>query len=308
MRATILFAAAASASALALPPAMACAEPLPSSVAAMIDAAAATGNPTTLKTVADLAKKTNPASVAEIDAQVAALTAKAEKARVEKLAHQTLAEGIKGEGQIGLSNTTGGSNTIGVTASLKLSAETLHWKHQIAASANYEKENGVTSNDEFVVGYEGSYFFTRRLYALGTLSWERDPTFGYSSREAASLGLGWKLIDRRKVALALEAGPAVRNTDYIAVPEAPAFSQTQAAGRLAVTFSWKILKKTVFTEDAAGFLQSGGDSLRLTSAVTTDLLGALKARLSYVAQFESTTPPGIKKTDTTTRMSIVYGF
>jgi putative salt-induced outer membrane protein len=303
----MLFGAAVS-SASALVPAVARAEPLPPAVAAMIDAAAATGKPATLKTVADLAKKTNPASVAEIDAQVAALTARAEKARVEKLAHQTLLQGIKGEGQIGLSNTTGGSKTIGVLAALKLSAETLHWKHSIAVSADYERENGVTSNDQFVVGYEGAYRFTRRFYALGTLSWERDPTFGYSSREGASLGLGWKVIDGRKVTLALEAGPAVRDTSFIAVAEAPAYRQTQAAARFGAAFSWKISSKTVFTEDATGYVQSGGNSARLTSAITTDLLGALKARLSYVAQYESAPPPGIKMFDTTTRLSLVYGF
>ena len=296
------------AGAVIVAPATLHAEPLPPQVAAVIDAAAAAKDPATLKTVADLIKKTNPASIAEIDAQVAALTAKAQKARAEKLAHQTLLQGIKGEGQIGLSNTTGESNTIGVVASLKLSAETKHWKHEIAVSADYEKENGVTSNDQFMAGYEGAYRFTPRLYALGTLSWERDLSFGYTSREAASLGLGWKVLDGRKVALAFEAGPAVRDTDYIAAPEAPAYSQTEAAGRLAAIFSWKIWNKTKFTEDAAGFLESGGNSMRLTSAITTDLLGALKARLSYVAQFEATTPPGIKNTDTTTRLSLVYGF
>jgi putative salt-induced outer membrane protein len=274
----------------------------------MIDAAAATGNLATLKTVADVAKKTNPASVAEIDAQVAALTAKAEKTRKEKLARQSLAEGFKGEGQIGLSNTTGASKTIGVNAALKLSTETLRWKHSLSVSADYERENGVTSNDEFVVGYEVNYRFARRFYAVGTLSWERDPSFGYDSREAASLGLGWKVIDGRKLNLALEAGPAVRDTAFVAAPEAPAHSQTQPAGRLGAAFSWKITGKTVFTEDATIYLQRGDDTVRLTSAITTDLLGALKARLSYVAQYESAPPPGIKMFDTTTRLSLVYGF
>ena len=66
------------------------AEPPPPSVTAMIAAAAATGSLDTLKTVADLAKKTNPASRAEIDAQVAVLRAGADRARVEKVNQQTL--------------------------------------------------------------------------------------------------------------------------------------------------------------------------------------------------------------------------
>ena len=300
--------AAASVGALVLAPAAGRAEPLLPGAAAMIEAAAS-GDAATFKAVVDLAKKTNPASVAEIDAQVAALAAKTEKARTDKLARASRLVKVKGEGQIGLSNTTGASNTIGVAASMKLSIETPHWRNAFAVSAEYERENGVTSNDQFVVGYEGNYRFARRFYAVGTVSWERDPSFGYDGRETASLGLGWKVLDSRKLSLALETGPAVRDTSYVAVPEAPAYSQTDAAARLSAAFAWQIWTKTVFTEDGAGFLQSsGGNNVRFTTAVTTSLFGALKARLSYVAQFESYTPPGIKTLDTATRLSLVYGF
>ena len=284
------------------------AEPLPSSVAAMIDAAGASGNAATLKTVADLAKKTNPSSKSEIDAQVAALTVKADKVRAEKLAHQSLWQGLKGEGQIGFSNTTGSSQTIGVTASVKLSTRTLHWKHEIEVAADYQKEDGAVSEDEFRVGYEADYLVSRRVYALGTLGWERDPSFGYSGRETASLGLGLKVIDRPKISLALGAGPATRTTAYVAVPEAPAYSQTQVAAREFVTFSWKLRPNITFTEDATGFLQEGGNTLRLASAFTTKLGTALSARVSYVAHLESKPPPGIKNLDTTGRLTLVYGF
>lgn len=93
----ILFAVPALA--LAVPFAAAHAEPVPASVAAMIDAAA--GDPASLKTVADIAKKTNPGSAAEIDAQVAALNKKTEEARVAKLESQSFTEGWSGEGTIG---------------------------------------------------------------------------------------------------------------------------------------------------------------------------------------------------------------
>ena len=46
------------------------AEPLPGAVTAMLEAAA--GDAAQLKTIADIAKKTSPQSVAEIDAKLAA--------------------------------------------------------------------------------------------------------------------------------------------------------------------------------------------------------------------------------------------
>ena len=175
-------------------------------------------------------------------------------------------------------------------------------------SADYQKEDGAVSEDEFRVGYEADYLFARRVYALGTLGWERDPSFGYTGRETASVGLGVKLIDRPKMTLALGAGPAARTTAYVAAPEAPAFTQSQLAARGFVTFSWKLRPNITFTEDATGFLQEGGNTLRLASAFTTKLGSALSARVSYVAHLESKPPPGIKNLDTTGRLTLVYGF
>jgi len=82
----ILFAVPALA--LAVPFAAAHAEPVPASVAAMIDAAA--GDPASLKTVADIAKKTNPGSAAEIDAQVAGYQ------ELARPIHQTGSGGLAG--------------------------------------------------------------------------------------------------------------------------------------------------------------------------------------------------------------------
>lgn len=48
---------------------------------------AAAGNPGQLKVVADIARKTNPARIAEIDARLAKISAAAVTAREEQLAN-----------------------------------------------------------------------------------------------------------------------------------------------------------------------------------------------------------------------------
>ena len=284
------------------------ADPLPPAVAAMIDAAAASGDPATLKTVADLARKTNPASLAEIDAQVARLSAKAEAARVDKLSHEKLLEGIKGEGQIGVSNTTGNSRTTDVAVAVNVSKETLHWKNKISLAADFQKANGVTSDEKYLALYEGNYKFTPRFYALGVLGWDRDTFSGYSSRYGASLGLGYKLLDKSNLGLTFEAGPAVRRTDYLSVAGAPAYEVTSVAGQLASVFTWTIVPNTVFSETASAFITSGDNTINSETAITTKLVGALSARLSFLLQYNSAPPPPLESTDTTTRLTLVYGF
>jgi putative salt-induced outer membrane protein len=284
------------------------AEPLPPSVAAIIDAAAATGKPETLKTVVDLIKKTNPDSAAEIDDQVKASTAKAEKTRQEKLAKQGLFEGIKGEGQVGFSNSTGESKTVSLTAGLKLTKESLHWMNTLALNVDYERENGVNSEERIFVGYEGRYKVTKRQYILTTLSWERDPFAGFVGRAAGSLGLGYMLVDRPNLSLSLDAGPAVRRIAYVAAPETPAYSVNEAAGRVGSVFTWKITPRTVFSERIAGFFGNGDDSLTSVTALTTKLGGAISGRISYQLDYDSLLPPGYTDFETLGRLTLVYGF
>jgi putative salt-induced outer membrane protein len=246
--------------------------------------------------------------VAEIDALVATLKTEAQKARAEKLASQSLWRAITGEGQIGGNMSTGSSNTANLTLGLKLSAETLRWKQTLAFTADYEKENGVLSQEDYSAGYEVRYKFTSRTYALGTLVWDRDPFDGYSDRGAASIGLGYKLIDRPNISFSLDIGPAVRSVAYVATPDEPAFDRTEAAARAGAAFSWTIIPKTVLTETLATYVQSADKNFNSTTAITTKLAGALSARLSFQVQYDSLLPPGYDSIDTTTRLTMVYGF
>jgi len=283
-------------------------EPPPPAVTAMIDAAAATGDAATLKSVVDMAKKTNPASVAEIDAEVARLTASAEKARVEKLAHESFFQGIKGQGQIGASDTTGNTNSLNIAVGLNLTKETLHWKNTIDLGADYQRANGVTSDERFLASYEGDYKFNARLYALGIVGWDRDTFSGYNNRYGGSLGIGYYVINQPKMTLTLEAGPAVRYTQYLSVLGAPAYNQTDAGARASGLFTWNITPTTVFTQKVTGFIDGGDDTVGSNTAITTKLVGALSARVAFLVQYNSKPPAGLETTDTTTTLTLVYGF
>ncbi len=284
------------------------AEPPPAPVTAMLEAAAATGSAETLKTVADLAKKTNPASRAEIDAQVAALKAKQAQARVDKINHQTLLQAISGEVQVGFSNSSGDSNTINLALGLKLSAETRRWKQTFAATGDFERENGVTSREEETVAYQARYKLSPRFYALGALSWDRDPFDGYTSRGSLSVGLGYMIINRPTLTLSLDGGPAVRRIDYVATASVPATTQTSGAARAAAVLTWTIAPKTVFSQDVVAFAQPGDSTVISLTSLSANLAGSLSARLSFKLQHDTRLPPGFDHTDTLSRVTLVYGF
>jgi putative salt-induced outer membrane protein len=277
------------------------ATPVPPSVAAMIDAAA--GDPAALKTVSDLAKKTNPDSTAEIDAQVAKITAANDAARTEKLEHQSFTEGWSGEGSLGAFASSGNTSSSGVALALKLAKESLKWKNTFGAGINYQKDDGVKTQERYFVGDKLDYKFSDRLYAYGLLGWEHDKFAGYDSRFSESLGLGYKLIATPKITLGLEGGPALRQTSYVSGIDDSVFN-----GRVAGNFVWNIGPTTAFSEVASYYFGSGGNTLTSDTALTSKLYNKLSARLSFYVQNESDPQPGHEATDTTTRLMLVYGF
>lgn len=277
------------------------AAPLPDAVNAMLDAAG--GDEAQLKTVADIAKKTNPDSIAEIDAKVAAINAANAKAKEEKMASQTFFEGWTGSGEFGAFFTSGNTDNTGIALGLNFTKESLRWKHQFKGFVDYQQQNDVTTAQRYFAGYEGNYKISPRFYALLTLSYESDIFAGYDTRFSESLGLGYKVIDSPKVQLGLEAGPALRQTQFT-----DDTSESGFAFRAAGNFLWKITPTLEFTENAAYFYQDINSTFNSLTSLTWKLTDAFSGRFSFLYQNQTNPPPGLRNYDTTTRLTLVYNF
>jgi putative salt-induced outer membrane protein len=292
----MIFAAVALASATAVQ-----AAPMPDAVAAMLDAAA--GDAAQLKIVADIARKTNPQSVAEIDAKIADIEKSQAAAREEKLASQDFFEGWSGSGEAGGFISSGNTDTQGVAIGVTVAKETRQWKHTLRGFVDYQRQDDVTTRERYFAGYEGNYNITPNFYALATLSWERDPFSGFNRRFSESLGLGYKIINDETVKLSVEGGPALRQTRFTNGVDDNAF-----AARAAGNFWWKINDGLEFTQSGLLFYDSFNTSTQAISALTAKLSGALSARASFQFNSESNPPLGRENTDTVSRVTIVYSF
>lgn len=279
----------------------AAAAPLPPAIGAMIDAAAA--DPVQLKAVVEIAKKTNPDAVAEIDARVAANEKAAAAAKEEKLASQGFMDGWSGSGEAGGFISTGNTRNRGVAVGANIVKETRRWKHALRGQVDYQEDDGIKSRERYFAGYEGNYNFTPNLYALGTLSYERDVFSGFNRRFSESLGLGYKVFDTQRFLLAVEAGPALRQTRFT-----DGFDSNTFAGRGGLSAKWLISDALTFTQNATVFYDSYNTSLFSLTALTAKVTGALSARLSFQLNSESNPPLGLNNVDTISRVTLVYGF
>ncbi len=277
------------------------AEPIPPPVAAMIDAAA--GNPDQLKVVADIARKTNPASVAEIDARVAAIRSAADRAREERLAAQGVFQGWTGNGELGGFISSGNTENRGLAIGINLTKETRRWKHGLRGQVDYQEDQGITSRERYFAGYEGNWKFSPRGFAVLALNYERDRFTGFSSRYTEALGLGYRLVDGKRLTIALDGGPALRQTLFT-----NGVSENVIAARAAVNGKWQITPGLTLTETATYYADNVNSSLLSLTQFSARLNGRLSARLSLQVNNEGNPPPGRENTDTVTRATLVYSF
>jgi putative salt-induced outer membrane protein len=276
------------------------ADPIPPRVMDMILSAAEHGE---LDVTVKVAKRTNPRSAKEIDKLAARLKAENAARQRVRLLRRSFFEGWKGQGEVGAADSTGNTRSTSLALGLNYARDGLYWDHTLTATADYQRDNGVESKSRYFASYAGHYNVTPRLYTLGLLSWENDRFAGFNRRFSESVGFGYIVLKSPKASLALEAGPALRQTNFVA-----GNAENKFAGRTSVDFHWDILPKLTFTQVASFYTESNDSTATSDTGLTAGLIGSLSMRLSYHLQYESSPPPGLDKTDTTTRLTLVYNF
>nr|WP_298929477.1 DUF481 domain-containing protein [uncultured Erythrobacter sp.] len=293
---------------LALPSAALAEVPAP--VRAMIDAAIAGGDEARVRTVIELARETNPDDAAELDSILSAYEADLSEAAAEAAATEEaeirsagIFDNWKGQGQLGAFRSTGNASNTGITAGLTLERVGIDWRHKLTGLVDYQENNGVTTREQFLAAYEANYNLSERLFAYGLAQYERDTFQGFSARYSTSGGLGYRVIDNDNMQLAVKAGPAFRQTEFV-----NGTSDSSVAGLAALDFDWQLAENLKLTEDASAFIQSGNSTYTSTTGLNAALGGGLSASLSYTIEHDTNPPLGAVQTDTLSRITIVYDF
>jgi len=289
-------------------------------VRAMIEAAIATGNPAKVEAVVEAARSTNPDDGAEIDAMLSAFrTTEAERVAAETAAKEAeirsagLFRNWSGKGQIGAFQSSGNTDRVGVSLAVDLVRTGIDWKHKLSGDVDYQRTDGLTSREQFNAAYEPNYRINDRLFAYGLAQYERDRLQGYLARYAVSGGLGYKVVDGKRLQLALKAGPAYRVTKAT-----DGTTSKKIAGLMGVDFDWMIAEGVKLTQDTNATAETGGAAVVIVDSANTSLKavtgleakvnGALTARLSYAIEYDSNPPAGAVSTDTLSRFTLIYGF
>ncbi len=249
------------------------------------------------------AKKANPDSASEIDALAAASTTRAAAEKIKKAAEAGIFRGWTGRVEVGGGISTGNTVDQRFTGLVDIEKKTPTWEHDLNMTVDLKSEDGETTTARYFLAVSSRRKLTRRLYAVGVLWGESDRFAGYNYRFSEGVGLGYRFIDTPGLQLKAEAGPAIRQAAYISNDY-----QNTVAARLAGYLGWRLGSNLEFTQSLITYLEDKNSTLLSSTALTTKLQGNISAKASYEVRNEADPPQGRKKTDTTSRVTLVFGF
>ncbi|WP_343071043.1 DUF481 domain-containing protein [Novosphingobium jiangmenense] len=293
-------------------------EELPAGVREMVGSALESGNAAEAEVVIRTAKRAYPGAADAIEQIVAqwkvmraataiarADAAPAAPARRDTAPTAAEAGGTRltGEGEAGAFANTGNAPGIGLVGGFKLLAEGQNWRVATSARADYQETADVVTREQYRFSAEPNYKFDDRGYIYGLGQFEKDRFQGFASRYSISGGLGYSVLKDEGAKLSVKAGPAWRVTNPVGAER-----ESVVAGLASIEAKFKLSPSLEYSQDASAYVDAQGSTFYTLAALDSRLIGKLKARLSYMIQHETAPELGRLGTDTTSRLTLVYGF
>lgn len=276
---------------------------LPAPVQAMLDDAIANGSDSEISAIAKYAKKLSPDDADAIDDLVRSHRTAVALADEQRKRDASFLQDWHGTGELGGFLTTGNSETSGLTAGINLNKAGIDWGHKIRAVVDYQRGSGGTTRNQWLASYEPSFNLNRNIYVFGLSMYEKDRFQGFQDRVTLSGGVGYRALDTEDATLNLKIAPAWRRTNWIEIPD-----QSEVSGLAGADLVWKLNSWIELTDNGQLLWGSDNSTYSNTAALRAKFNRAFSARLSYSWRHETNPPNDTKKTDTVSRVTLVYGF
>lgn len=244
--------------------------------------------------------ETTAAPATDPEAEVGEVATEAAAPPVEEVAESPWS----GEAELGISRTTGNTEQAALGARARVKHETTLWRNLLKANFDVAEEKDEKIQERFISSFETNYKFLERAYAFGFIEYEEDRFSGFDYRLTQSAGLGYRVVDEPDLTFDVEAGPGLRITEF----EDRGDTEREFVGRLATDFIWRFSDDAELTNEAQVVTGRENTTIRSLSALTSDITDDLALRVSYDIRRDTNVEPNREKTDTITKVSLVYSL
>lgn len=210
----------------------------------------------------------------------------------------------RGEAEAGLLLTGGNSDTEIINARLAVAHNVSRkWKNEFGFETLYSEDSGETSAERYDAFAKSDYKFTASNYGYAKARYENDRFAGYSYRVSESVGYGRYLLKSESFTLQLEAGPGATQVK-LNDGKTEEFLILSVAG----SFQWNFTKTAAFKEKISSDIAEGQAVTESVTTLQTLLVGNLSLKSAFSVRDDSGAPPGVKRTDSRTSLTLVISF
>lgn len=218
-----------------------------------------------------------------------------------------------GEGSFSASISQGDTNSTDLAAAIKLKHSRGRWSESVHFTGEYDKDNHQETENRIFGSFQMDYRFDPKWSALIYTSAENDKYSGFGWRYFFGIGAGYDVIHSRRLDWVVQGGPGYKIDHVRAYPatpplvdEIPETVEESIGLALASRFRYNFSDKVQLTNDTAMIYVPLSTEIENTIAVTADLFGNLKVRMSYEIRHDTDPPPNTKQTNASTKVSLVY--
>ncbi len=207
---------------------------------------------------------------------------------------------FSGDTELGYTRLSGNTNSQTLIAKTRLTWLTGDWLHTLRLEARTVSEDEETEDERYLASWRERYDLSGPHYLFGFMRWERERDSGYERQLTAIGGYGRQLLDGKRQALSLEAGPGYRDDR---LEDRPGQQLPVAYG--AMDYRFTLSDTGHFQQQISVETTSENSTLRSLSAITSKLTSRLALRLSHEIKHNSQPPDSADaRTDTTTSASL----
>lgn len=210
----------------------------------------------------------------------------------------------QGEAEAGFLLTSGNTDTEKIDARLAVILNvSQRWKNELALAALYSEDSGEAGAERYEAFAKSDYKFSRSNFAYAKARYENDRFAGFSYRFSESVGYGRYLLQSERFTLRLEAGPGATQ-----IKLNDGKTEESLILSVAGSFQWRFTKSATFKENIASDIASGQAVTESVTSLQSLLVGNLSLKASFTVRDDSGAPPGVKRTDTRTSLTLVVSF
>ncbi len=199
--------------------------------------------------------------------------------------------------------TSGNSDTFDLGAGAKFGTYDGTNGHDFRLSLKYGETAGTTTSSKLSAGYDYTRNLNERTYVYGKLNTIYDEFGSYTRDTFLGFGAGYRVIDTGTTRWMVQAGPGYR------VAEDSTGAEFKESAIAASSKLYQQLSATAFLTNDTDILASDSDTVVTNDlGVSMRLTDSLAVRTSVQTTYHTDPTPGLKSTDNTFGVSLVYDF